>query len=42
LSGQVNPEGLYCPPSQFVTKEALTFMKKMMKNGGFPLNNILI
>uniref|UniRef100_A0A915NTN2 Methyltransferase type 11 domain-containing protein n=1 Tax=Meloidogyne floridensis TaxID=298350 RepID=A0A915NTN2_9BILA len=41
LSGQVNPEGLYCPPSQFVTKEALTFMKKMMKNGGVLALNLV-
>uniref|UniRef100_A0A914NP60 Methyltransferase type 11 domain-containing protein n=1 Tax=Meloidogyne incognita TaxID=6306 RepID=A0A914NP60_MELIC len=41
LSGQVNPEGLYCPPSQFVTKEALTFMKKMIKNGGVLALNLV-
>ncbi|KAL7076464.1 hypothetical protein ACQ4LE_004374 [Meloidogyne hapla] len=41
LSGQVNPEGLYCPPSQFVTKEALTFMKKSIKNGGVLALNLV-
>uniref|UniRef100_A0A915MY68 Methyltransferase domain-containing protein n=1 Tax=Meloidogyne javanica TaxID=6303 RepID=A0A915MY68_MELJA len=41
LSGQVNPEGLYCPPSQFVTEEALTFMKKMIKNGGVLALNLV-
>jgi hypothetical protein len=35
LSGQVNQEGLYCPPPQFVTDDALTLMKRSIKNGGF-------